>query len=312
MPVPISRRAHLAVEMGRRPGARADPDRHPAPGVGRPARHERARRLGALALHVVRRRSPSRPAPWRCSPRSAPWASSSPCCCSSTSRWPRREGRSHSRRCPGRSASWRTSSRCARCSTACGRSSTSARPGAAGLTRGVVLTAIGLVFWLLVGLAVTSWYDGRGKDRMRPEMLAYVQESAAAYRARGDGGTGPVPDPVRPRVRPPAEPEPSHDGGVSDALSPIVPHAVRRHPGPKRRRARRHDPAAWADDGELFVGVAATWSSPCGAPPRGGVGTRARGWAGRSLRPGFHGTMWWTSVKVMLYSRGTDSAGPGA
>jgi YhgE/Pip-like protein len=60
--------------------------------------------------------------------------------------------------------------------------------GAAGLTRGVVLTAIGLIFWLLVGLAVTSWYDGRGKDRMRPEMLAYVQQSAAAYGARGEGG----------------------------------------------------------------------------------------------------------------------------
>jgi YhgE/Pip-like protein len=62
--------------------------------------------------------------------------------------------------------------------------------GAAGLTRGVVLTAIGLIFWLLVGLAVTSWYDARGKDRMRPEMLAYVQQSAAAYRARGEGGEG--------------------------------------------------------------------------------------------------------------------------
>jgi hypothetical protein len=59
--------------------------------------------------------------------------------------------------------------------------------GEAGLTRGVMLTAIGLIFWLLVGLAVTSWYDSRGKDRMRPEMLAYVQESAAAYSARGAG-----------------------------------------------------------------------------------------------------------------------------
>ncbi len=67
--------------------------------------------------------------------------------------------------------------------------------GAAGLTRGIVLTAIGLVFWLLVGLAVTTWYDRRGKDRMQPEMLAYVHQSAAAYRARGDSDLAPAPDP---------------------------------------------------------------------------------------------------------------------
>jgi len=69
-----------------------------------------------------------------------------------------------------------------------------AASGTAGLSRGVLLTAVGLIFWLLVGLAVTSWYDGRGKDRMRPEMLAYVRESAAAYSERGEGGEGPAPD----------------------------------------------------------------------------------------------------------------------
>ncbi len=58
--------------------------------------------------------------------------------------------------------------------------------GAAGLTRGVVLTAIGLVFWVLVGMAVTSWYDGRGKDRIRPELLAFVQQSAQTYAGRAD------------------------------------------------------------------------------------------------------------------------------
>ena len=59
--------------------------------------------------------------------------------------------------------------------------------GAAGLTRGVLLTAIGLVFWLLVGLAVTRWYDRSGRDRMGPELMAFVHQSAATYRARGDG-----------------------------------------------------------------------------------------------------------------------------
>jgi YhgE/Pip-like protein len=68
--------------------------------------------------------------------------------------------------------------------------------GAAGLTRGVMLTAIGLVFWVLVGLAVTSWYDGRGKDRMRPELLAFVQQSAQTYAARADtdGAGEQIPD----------------------------------------------------------------------------------------------------------------------
>jgi YhgE/Pip-like protein len=64
--------------------------------------------------------------------------------------------------------------------------------GEAGLTRGLVLTAIGLVFWILVGLAVTRWYDRRGKDRLSPEVLAYVRESAQGYMARS--GTGLAPD----------------------------------------------------------------------------------------------------------------------
>jgi hypothetical protein len=39
----------------------------------------------------------------------------------------------------------------------------------------------------LVGLAVTSWYDRSGKDRMGPELMAFVHQSAATYRARSDG-----------------------------------------------------------------------------------------------------------------------------
>ena len=64
--------------------------------------------------------------------------------------------------------------------------------GAAGLTRGVLLTAIGLVFWLLVGLAVTSWYDRSGKDRMGPELMAFVHQSAATYRSRWRRSAGPA------------------------------------------------------------------------------------------------------------------------
>ena len=97
--------------------------------------------------------------------------------------------------------------------------------GAAGLTRGIVLTAIGLVFWLLVGLAVTTWYDRRGKDRMQPEMLAYVHQSAAAYRARGDWTSRPPPTLRRPARLGPAE-------ELRKRLSPASPTDDLRSPSP--------------------------------------------------------------------------------
>jgi YhgE/Pip-like protein len=53
--------------------------------------------------------------------------------------------------------------------------------GAAGLTRGFVLTGLGLVLWLIVGIAVTTWYDRKGLYRMQPEVLEYVNRSATAY-----------------------------------------------------------------------------------------------------------------------------------
>jgi YhgE/Pip-like protein len=53
--------------------------------------------------------------------------------------------------------------------------------GAAGLDRALVLTGIGLIFWLLVGTAVTKWYDHRGLARIQPELLEYVHRSARAY-----------------------------------------------------------------------------------------------------------------------------------
>ena len=56
-------------------------------------------------------------------------------------------------------------------------------PADAGLTHGLVLTAIGLVFWLIAGAAVTRWYDRRGMDRLQPDVLEYMQRSARAYTA---------------------------------------------------------------------------------------------------------------------------------
>jgi Protein of unknown function (DUF3533) len=51
----------------------------------------------------------------------------------------------------------------------------------AGLSRGFILTAIGLVFWLIVGVGVTTWYDRRGLHRIEPEVMAYARTSARAY-----------------------------------------------------------------------------------------------------------------------------------
>jgi len=58
--------------------------------------------------------------------------------------------------------------------------------GPAGLTRGVILTALGLVLWVVVGTVATRLYDRAGKYRMEPEMLAFVQRSFAAYGAPKD------------------------------------------------------------------------------------------------------------------------------
>ena len=45
--------------------------------------------------------------------------------------------------------------------------------GDAGLDRGLLLTGIGLIFWVVLGIAVTRWYDRRGMHRIEPEVLGY-------------------------------------------------------------------------------------------------------------------------------------------
>jgi hypothetical protein len=65
--------------------------------------------------------------------------------------------------------------------------------GNAGLTRGLVLTAAGLVLWVAVGVAVTTWYDRRGLDRLAPEVLEFLQRSARTYAERAPEPAG-VPD----------------------------------------------------------------------------------------------------------------------
>lgn len=65
--------------------------------------------------------------------------------------------------------------------------------GGAGLDRGLLLTSIGLVFWLVVGFAVTTWYDRKGLYRVEPELGEIVTSSVRAYneqRARRPAGEG--------------------------------------------------------------------------------------------------------------------------
>jgi uncharacterized phage infection (PIP) family protein YhgE len=58
--------------------------------------------------------------------------------------------------------------------------------GDAGLDRGLLFTGIGLIFWLLVGFAITIFYDRKGLHRMEPGMLEYVHRSAGAYHLESD------------------------------------------------------------------------------------------------------------------------------
>jgi YhgE/Pip-like protein len=67
--------------------------------------------------------------------------------------------------------------------------------GDAGLTRGFVMAAIGLVLWLVVGYAVTTWYDRRGLDRLQPELLEFMHQSASAYAAEQVDPPADGPDP---------------------------------------------------------------------------------------------------------------------
>ena len=56
--------------------------------------------------------------------------------------------------------------------------------GVAGLTRGTVAAASGLVFWLVVGALVVRSYDRRGLYRLRPEVLAHVNQAVLDFRAK--------------------------------------------------------------------------------------------------------------------------------
>lgn len=62
----------------------------------------------------------------------------------------------------------------------------------AGLGRSLTVIVIELVFWLVIGVLVTTWFDRKQFHRMSPETLAYVNRSVDEYEAvrANDAGSG--------------------------------------------------------------------------------------------------------------------------
>jgi YhgE/Pip-like protein len=66
--------------------------------------------------------------------------------------------------------------------------------GVAGLTRGTVAAAAGLLFWLVLGVVVVRWYDRKRFYRLQPDILAHVNQSVQEYRAK-QASPAPTPAP---------------------------------------------------------------------------------------------------------------------
>jgi YhgE/Pip-like protein len=59
--------------------------------------------------------------------------------------------------------------------------------GSAGLTRGAITAAMGLLFWLAIGTLVVRWYDGKGLQRMHPDARGAHPGPASALSVVSDG-----------------------------------------------------------------------------------------------------------------------------
>ena len=87
--------------------------------------------------------------------------------------------------------------------------------GVAGLTRGTVAAAAGLLFWLGTGAAIVKWYDHKRLYRLHPDVLAHVNTAVQDYKAQ-QAATAPVPPqaPAPAQGPAPAEPRaPAADAG---------------------------------------------------------------------------------------------------
>jgi ABC-type multidrug transport system permease subunit len=79
--------------------------------------------------------------------------------------------------------------------------------GDAGLNRAWIATGAGLIFWVALGILVTTWYDRRHLHRMPPDLMDYVDRAVLAYRAETQQSA---------RV----SPDPSHEPTLTDDDSP--------------------------------------------------------------------------------------------
>jgi ABC-type multidrug transport system permease subunit len=91
--------------------------------------------------------------------------------------------------------------------------------GVAGLTRGTVAAAVGLVFWLVVGTAVVQWYDRKGFYRLKPEVLTHVDRAVHEYRA-GQAAPGPAPSDAAPESPAPESRAPQPPPGETGPAGP--------------------------------------------------------------------------------------------
>jgi hypothetical protein len=64
--------------------------------------------------------------------------------------------------------------------------------GGAGLTRAWIASGLGLVFWMGLGILVTTWYDRKRLYRMPPDLMEYIDRAVLAYRkeTRESSGRG--------------------------------------------------------------------------------------------------------------------------
>jgi hypothetical protein len=70
--------------------------------------------------------------------------------------------------------------------------------GVAGLTRGTVAVALGLLFWLVLGIVVVRWYDRKHLYRLQPDVVAHVSLSVREYQTKKP--PQPQPPPLRRRA----------------------------------------------------------------------------------------------------------------
>jgi type IV secretory pathway TrbD component len=80
--------------------------------------------------------------------------------------------------------------------------------GGAGLTRGTVAAALGLLFWLVLGTLVVRWFDRKHLYRLQPDVLAHVNQSVQEYKTK-QATPAPTPAPSGDAARPGSETDPS-------------------------------------------------------------------------------------------------------